>query len=387
MASFREAYRTAIADLLGVGAGEVTLFGRGRVALYAILRSLDLEPGDEVVVPAFTCVAVPNAVLYAGARPVYVDIDPATYTLDPALVEAAITPRTRVILAQNTFGQPADLDGLTTIGQAHGVTVVDDCTHGLGGRYHGRPNGSLAEASFFSTQWSKPLSTGLGGFAVARSPGLATRLRQLEGVAGQPAAARAAILRVLVFGAERAGRGRLFRVGRSAYRALGRLGVVPGSSDQQELSGAEMPGGFLAGLSESQAKMGARRIARLPAAVERRRAIARRYADWLTGRGLEAPLELPDATHTYLRFPLRVRDRPEFVRAAERAGVDLGDWFVSPLHPITTSLDRWGYRAGTAPIAESVTAEIVNLPTEPTMKARDVERVLGLLAAQVGRLR
>ena len=383
----RDLFRVRIGEALGVAPDHVTLFAKGRVALYAILRSLDVGPGDEVILPAFTCVAVPNAIIYAGARPVYVDIDPTTYTIHPAAVVAAIGPRTRVILAQNTFGLSADLDGLEAIATPHGITVVDDCTHGLGGLHHGHPNGSTAAASFFSTQWSKPLSTGLGGFAVARDNDTAARLRRLEAAAREPSLGRVAMLRALVFGAERAGSGRLFRAGRSAYRTLSRLGIVPGSSNREELGGIEMPPGFLARLSDWQARTGAERIHGLEGRIERRRAIARRYSDWLVDHGRTAPAEPMGASHSFLRYPLRVLDRTSFISAAERAGIDLGDWFVSPLHPVTSGLERWGYREGTAPAAEAACAEIVNLPTEPSLSERNIERVLAFLAVRVDQIR
>ena len=125
----RSRFRALIGETLGFAPDRVTLFGKGRVALYAILRALDIGRGDEVIVPAFTCVAVPNAILYAGAGPVWVDIDPATYTIDPAAVENAISSRTRAVLAQNTFGLSAELDAIMAIAERHHLTVVDDCTH------------------------------------------------------------------------------------------------------------------------------------------------------------------------------------------------------------------------------------------------------------------
>ena len=136
-----DGFRSRIGETIGVSPEHIALFAKGRVALYAVLRALDIEPGDEVILPAFTCVAVPNAILYARARPVYVDIRPDTYTIDPTAVEEAIGARTRVILAQNTFGLSADLAALESIAARNGLTVVDDCTHGLGGRYRGLPNG------------------------------------------------------------------------------------------------------------------------------------------------------------------------------------------------------------------------------------------------------
>ena len=379
----RVRFRALIGATIGVPADRVTLFAKGRVALYAILRALDVGPGDEVILPAFTCVAVPNAILYTGARPVWADIDPLTFCIDPAAVQAAIGPRTRVILAQNTFGLSADLDAIMSIAEPAGITVVDDCTHGLGGTYHGRPNGATAPLSFFSTQWSKPISTGLGGFAVDREGTVAARLRETEQAAAEPSVVRAAILEGLAIGREHAGRGRVFRGGRGAYRALGRLGVVPGSSDSGELSGTTMPHDFLARLSESQARRGVRRLGDLAAETERRRAIGHQYSEWLRANGRTAAAEPDDTEHAFLRYPLRVAERQRFTAAAERAGIDLGDWFVSPVHPTRERLERWGYVAGSAPNAEEASREIVNLPTDPTQREGDLDRVISMLAQQV----
>jgi len=377
----RELFRGRIAAHLGLKADQVSLFAKGRVALYAILRALDVGPGDEVILPAFTCVAVPNAILYAGARPIYVDIDAASFTIDPTATANAIGPRTRVILAQNTFGLAADLDSLEAIAAGRGATVVDDCTHGLGGHVGGRPTGSTAPASFFSTQWSKPLSTGLGGFAVALDDSLAARVRDLEETAREPPAARVALLRVLVRGRDRAGNGRLLRAGRAAYRLLSRAGMVPASSNRDELEGVAMPAGFLTRLSAWQASLGAARLDRVVPDLEARRSIARRYSAWLADNGRIGALERPGSIHTFLRYPIRVHDRPAFEAAAAKARVDLGDWFVSPIHPVTAGWARWGYEAGTAPTAEAACAEIVNLPVAATMSPAEVDRVIRFLDA------
>ncbi len=378
----RDRFRALVGESLGIPGDRVTLFARGRVALYAILRAMGVGPGDEVVLPAFTCVAVPNAILYTGARPVWADIDPRTLCLDPGAAEAAIGSRTKAILAQNTFGLSADLDGLTALAANRGITVIDDCAHGLGGTYRGAPNGATAPFSFFSTQWSKPVSTGLGGIAVDRDGTLAGQLRELELAAPEPSGLRAATLLALLMARERAGGGRLFRAGRSIYRAIGRRNLVPGSSSQEELEGTDMPQGFLAGMSESQARLGSERLGRLPAEIERRRDIAHRYSSLLVDSGREAAAETAESSHAFLRYPLRVADRRRFLDAAEQAGIDLGDWFVSPVHPVVNRLDRWGYVAGSAPNGERACAEIVNLPTEPTMSDGHVDRVLAFLSAQ-----
>jgi perosamine synthetase len=373
--------RRAMGNLIGVPADHVTLFWKGRVALYAILRALRIGAGDEVIVPAFTCVAVPNAVLYAGATPVYVDIDEATYTADPAAVQAAVGSRTRAVLAQNTFGLSSDLDALRAAAAAQGAVVIDDCTHGLGGTYRGRPNGAAADAAFYSTQWSKPISTGLGGIAVTTDAQLARELAGLEGAAREPSVADRALLGAMLIARERIATPRTIRAGRAAYRAVSRAGLVPGSSSRDELEGAEMPESFVARMSGFQSRLAARRLATLGAKLRRRRAVAERYSAWLSAHGA-TPAHEPDAAdHAFLRYPLRVRERDAFVAEAGRRRVDLGDWFHSPLYPIEGDLGRWGYRWGTNPVAERVASQIVNLPTDVAPDGRELEAVEGLLEA------
>ena len=137
--------RRAMAELIGVPPDHVTLFWKGRVAFYAILRALGVGPGDEVIVPAFTCVAVPNAILYTGATPIYVDIDEASYTADPAAVAAALSPRTRIVLAQNTFGLSADVDALAAVAQPQGaVRRSTTARMASGGRTEAGPTGGGA---------------------------------------------------------------------------------------------------------------------------------------------------------------------------------------------------------------------------------------------------
>jgi perosamine synthetase len=378
--------RRAMGHLIGVPPDHVSLFWKGRVALYAMLRALRIGPGDEVVVPAFTCVAVPNAVLYAGATPVYVDIDEATYTADPAAVQAAIGPRTRAVLAQNTFGLSSDLDALKAAAAAHGAVVIDDCTHGLGGTYRGRPNGAAADAAFYSTQWSKPISTGLGGIAVTTDAELARELAALEGAAPEPSVANRALLAAMLVARERIATPRTIRAGRAAYRAVSRAGVVPGSSSRDELEGAEMPDAFVARMSGFQARLAAQRLATLGAKVRRRRAVAERYSAWLSANGGTPAHEPAPGEHAFLRYPLRVRERDAFVDEARRRGVDLGDWFHSPLYPITGDLGRWGYCWGTNPVAERVASEIVNLPTDVAPDGREVQAVKALLEISRRRL-
>jgi dTDP-4-amino-4,6-dideoxygalactose transaminase len=383
----RETYRRAVGTFFGVDADRVSLFARGRVALYALLRARDIGSSDDVILPAFTCVAVANAIMYAGARPIWVDIDPSTYVIDPAAVERAITRRTRAIVAQNTFGLSADIQQLKEIAARKRIDVIDDSTHGLGGHYAGRPSGASSPYAFFSTQWSKPVSTGLGGFALAQDANTADRLRRLELAAREPSALRTASLMAALRARERVGNGRLMAAGRRAYRGLSQAGAVPGSSTSEELDGAAMPAEFVMRLSESQARLGSVRIQEIASVVDTRRAIARIYTDWLTAHSRTAVVELPRNVHSFLRYPIRVSDRTTFLKRSSSAGIDIGDWFVSPVHPVVDGLDRWAYHAGSAPEADLAAKEIVNLPTDMYPGSRSLGVVLRFLGDNVGLIR
>src|SRR5215471_1911362 len=156
-------------------------FWKARVALYAILKSLALKQGDEVILPGYTCVVVPNSIRYAGATPIYADIAPGNYNIDPLSVEKKITHRTRIVLAQHTYGIPADVESLRALTEQRGLTLIEDCAHVLlGSTCHSKPMGSSSRAAFFSSQWSKPYTTGLGGMAVTRDPELAQRLKEIQ---------------------------------------------------------------------------------------------------------------------------------------------------------------------------------------------------------------
>jgi dTDP-4-amino-4,6-dideoxygalactose transaminase len=135
-----------------------------------------------------------------------------------------------------------------------------------------------------------------------------------------------------------------------------------------------------------QARLAARRLASLPAKVDRRRAVARRYSAWAVAHGRTPAHEPDDAGHAFLRYPLRVREPAAFLAEADRRGVLLGDWFHSPLYPIEGDLTPWGYRRGEHPVAERAVSEIVNLPTDVTPDGREARAVDALLEACVDRI-
>jgi hypothetical protein len=170
-----ELYHALVRNILGGGA--VFSYGSGRMGLYEILRALEIGQGDEVILPGYTCIVMPTAIQRAGARPIYVDIDEDTLNLNVAAVEAAITPRTRAILAQHTFGIPCDLEALQRIADRHSIRLIEDAAHALGAKYKGIYCGNFGSAAVFSTEQSKMLSTDRGGLVTTNDSALAEKLQ------------------------------------------------------------------------------------------------------------------------------------------------------------------------------------------------------------------
>lgn len=159
----------------------------GTVALHLLLLALGLGPGDEVVVPSFTYVASANAVTYTGATPVFVDSDPETWNLDPSAVAAALTPRTRAILAVHLYGHPAAMDPLRDLASTRGIALLEDAAEAHGAEVMGRRTGSLGDAATFSFFGNKILTTGEGGMVTTNDAALAARMRQLKNQGMDPA--------------------------------------------------------------------------------------------------------------------------------------------------------------------------------------------------------
>ncbi|HOL32773.1 MAG TPA: DegT/DnrJ/EryC1/StrS family aminotransferase, partial [Anaerohalosphaeraceae bacterium] len=154
-------------------------FWKARVALYAILRGLNIGDGDEVILPGYTCVMDVNPIKYVGAKPVYADIEPNTFNMVPDFVEEKITLRTKLIIAQHTYGYPCDMERILQIAQKHAIPVIEDCCLALGSRYKGQLVGTFGRAAYFSFQWNKPFTTGLGGMAITNDSGLAQKIERL----------------------------------------------------------------------------------------------------------------------------------------------------------------------------------------------------------------
>ena len=172
-------FEAAFARRAGMDPAHAVSASYGRMAFSYVLKALELPPGSEIVVPALTFWVVPALAQVAGLKVVFADVDPATFTIDPAALERAITPATRAVVPTHLYGLPCDMDAILKIAAHHDLRVIEDCAHALGASYKGKPVGTLGDAGFFSFQTLKPLNCYGGGLVLVRDAAVAARVRTL----------------------------------------------------------------------------------------------------------------------------------------------------------------------------------------------------------------
>ncbi len=355
-------------------------FWKARVAFYAALKTLGIGPGDEVILSGYTCVMNVNPIKYLGAKPVYVDIEPYTFNINPDLIEQAITPKTKVLLAQHTYGFPCDMDKIMFIAQKHNLIVIEDCCLSLGSTYNGKTVGTFGKAAYFSFQWNKPITTGLGGMLTTSDGKLAQQIQQLrDKEIIQPGfkevallAAELAVYRTFIYP-------RTTALAQQLFRFLTKKGAVVGSSSSAEFDPVMAPDFFKA-MSPVQACSGARQLKKLSQAMAHRKQMAQLYDRMLSEIG-HKPLEYDRnrIDPVLVRYPIRVRDKEKAIHDAASAGVELGSWFECPLHPSETPLEKYDYKAGQCPEAEKASREVVNLPLHPRASQSTARRTVAFI--------
>jgi dTDP-4-amino-4,6-dideoxygalactose transaminase len=366
-------YKKSIAEFLECDPDRIFLYWKGRVALYSIIKTMELEKDDEVIIPALTCVVVPNAIIYAGLKPIYVDIDETTFNMDVSLIESSITNKTKAIVCQNTFGLSSNIEKILSIANKYNLFTIEDCTHGFGGYYNGKPNGSYCDAAFYSTQWNKPFSTGIGGFLVTRNDALFSKVKELESEKLKPGIGEISLLKFLL----------LFRkifinkytqpVLVSVYRFLSKYNFMLGSNQGEELNSAEMPKNYFKDISNVQIKTGIKNLNRLKELNRLRFKNANDYTNFLKSNNRKYVKEEYFKNHMFLKYPLLVKDRESFNAAARSMKVVLGDWFISPLHPVEGELDQWFFENSKFPVASRLAKSLVNLPTDIKNNSKVIE--------------
>lgn len=323
-------------------------FMGGRASLYAVIRTLGLNPGDQVLIPAFTCQCVTNALTFNGVEARFVDIETDTYGMDAQAMAAAITPRTKAVLIQYTFGLVCrDLPQLLATAREHGLLIVEDCAHATGGRWRGQLLGTLGDIAFFSSERSKIVNTIHGGWVITADTRLGERLQEvyLRSHEADP---------VFVT--------RLLHTLRHACAELRDPAAARPEAWLPQMQPAELSGLFSPQygwrMAEPVAELLSLQLARLPALLEPRRKGAEFWQAWTQARGIRGPRPRSDAENTWLRYPLLLTPEQKTAREAleRELNAETGVWFTTPMHPHPLELPD-------CPAGMRAARGCVNLPT------------------------
>jgi dTDP-4-amino-4,6-dideoxygalactose transaminase len=299
----------------------------GTDALRIMLDSQGIGPGDEVITTAFTFVASAETIVQTGARPVFVDIDPATFMIDPSLIDAAVTERTKAIMPIHLFGQLCDVKAVTAAAERNSLVVLEDAAQAIGCTFEGKPAGNFGVAAGFSFYITKNLgAAGDAGMILTNSDEFAETCRSM----------------------------RIHGMGRERYY-------------YDHI-------GYTSRMDEIQAAVLRVKLTRLQAWNERREQIANLYLSRLRGLDIGLPSVLPGNNHTWHQFAITTSRRNELMPFLKERGVDSMIYYPVPLH-YHTPYAQYGQGEGSLPETERVSREILNLPIHPHLSDEQVEHV------------
>ncbi|MDY0019407.1 MAG: DegT/DnrJ/EryC1/StrS family aminotransferase [Anaerolineae bacterium] len=326
-----KAFEEGFAAMCGVGHAVAT--SSGTTALHVALLANGIGSGDEVITSPFTFIASANSILFTGATPVFVDIDPVTYNIDPAKVEAAITPKTKAIMPIHLFGLPADMDPLMEIARKHGLLMIEDACQAHGAEYHGKRVGSFGTGTF-SLYPTKNMTSAEGGMITTDDPQIADRCRVI----------------------------RQHGMRRRYYH--------------DEL-------GFNFRMTDVHAAIGLAQLQKLERFNTARIANARYLSANL--RGVISPTVPEGYRHVFHQYTIRVENgkRDAMLEYLQKNGIGTGIYYPVPIHQQTFYMQELGYDL-TLPEAERAAAEVLSLPVHPALNQKDLETIVRVVNAFPG---
>lgn len=358
------------------------LLNSGRAALFLLFKTLGLEKGDEVLVQAFTCNAVPNPVLWCGATPIYVDIDQKGYTMDPLDLERKITPRSRVVVVQHTFGMAAPMEQILRIARNHKLFVVEDCAHAIGSTWQDKKLGTFGDAMFLSFGRDKCISSVYGGALLIRDSVVARHAKDIGEKFSYPSSGW--IAQQLAHPIATSFLRTTYNYGGKFFLYLfQRMHILSLAVSRKEKHG-EMPAQFPRRMPNALAILALCQFQKIDRFNEHRRELAAFYA-----QHLPVPFRAFDQkafgefekNTVFLRYPASHAKRDEILRAAKKESMILGNWYSCVIDPPDTNFEALLYRAGSCPNAEIRAQESFNLPTDIRTSLEDAGRIVGFLEA------
>jgi len=353
-------------------------FNSGRTALMAILESLELEKGSEVLLQAFTCNAAVNPIIWSELEPAYVDCNEETFNIDTDDLKKKIDEKSKVVIAQHTFGHPANLEELEKICKENNLLLIEDCAHSLGAEYAGRKVGTFGIAAFFSFSRDKIISSVYGGMTATNDEAIYEKIRRYREKINYPS--NFWVLQQLLHPVL------MNYIVLPSYGIFGKY-LLPflqwihllSKAVHWKEKRAMKPSYFPKKLPNALAILALKQMEKIERFNEHRRNIAALYQKELSSSEFSLPFEKTPAKSAFLRFTVKHPKAHSIIRKAWSKNILIGDWYKSPIAPEDTNLAKMRYKIGSCPKAEFLAKTTFNLPTGPNISKENAEKIIEFL--------
>jgi perosamine synthetase len=355
-------------------------FNSGRSAFMAILEALGLNQGEEILIQGFTCNAVVNPIIWAGLRPVFVDIEKETLNMEPEDLERKITFKSKAVLVQHTFGLPAKIDKILEICKKHNLTLIEDCAHALGAEYNGRKVGTFGKVSFFSLGRDKVISSVYGGAAITNDPFLAEKLQQFQKKISCPSGCwilqqlfHPVLTKIIIMPLYR-----FCGLGKFLLVAFQKLKIISKAVHKKEKKGIQ-PKYFPQKLPNALSILALNQFKKIESYNKHRKSVAEFYDKELQNLNCVLPVDIPG--RIYMRYPVLFKNgetdkTDKMISYFRKRGIFLDDgWRKAVIVPPDTNQEKVYYQKGDCPVAERAVKQIINLPTHINIKTKDAHKI------------
>ncbi len=353
----------------------IILCDSGRSGLKIALEALGIQKGDEVLVQAYTCAVVSNAVIWSGAKPVYVDVLD-NFTMNPKDVEKKITASSKVLIIQHSFGIPADLDALIEIARKYNLKIIEDCAHVMGAFYNGKLLGTFGDISMLSFGSEKAISCGRGGALLTHNQKYFETLKKIQSQFPQTAKVKifqqlfTFILFFIFKPLYNIGIGKIF------LAFFKKLGISSRIIDKNEKIGQQVSS-YPSQFPNAFACIALHQMKHLDEFNTKRKNTSNNYFENIKNPHLKMCLGYKDLP--LLRFPILLENPQKLLNMAEKEGILLGNWYNTPIAPNDCDSTKMGYLYGTCPNAEKLAGQSVNLPTSPNISEFDQKKIIQIV--------
>jgi len=349
-------------------------FNSGRTCLYAILKTLNLQKTDEVLLQAYTCVAVADPIIWAGAKPVYVDCSESDFNMSLIDLKKKISPRSKVLIVQHTFGCPCQIKELLAVAQHHKLLVIEDCAHCLGAKYNNKLLGTFGDVSFFSFGRDKVISSVFGGMVATNNQAMAAELKKIQQAVSYPSRNWVArnLLHPLVFSLGKKSYN-FFNIGKVILALLKKIEFTPLAVSPAEKQ-AKKPYFIGKKMPNALAILAKQQFDKLKRFNQHRQKIAEIYDKELTELPhIILPKTMPG--RIYLRYTVRLTRPRALMKKSQKYGIELGCWYDRPVAPHDVNQKKVFYKTGSCPVAERLAEESLNLPTNIQTSSDDALKI------------